>query len=181
MAEEEAARATRVQESYRQLSVAATTLNTASDALSKSISDLDAVLRKLGLGVSAWIPFREERPVDTTLARYETDEIGYAKSGGKWCLSIRTGLRSGQIGLGDDVFEQWPFNEAPRALRVRAVTKIPDLLDQLNKDAIAAAKNIADKAAEVDQLTVAMVAIAADDTPPLPVSPISARPSGWKR
>ena len=44
----------RVSSSYRQLSLAASHLNIVSDELGKSISVLDAALKKLNLGISTW-------------------------------------------------------------------------------------------------------------------------------
>ena len=152
MAAKEASRTSRVQQSYQQLSVASNILNTASDKLSKSIVELEGSLRRLGLGITSWVAFTTSHSREQM--QYSFDEVGYAKSGGKWGLHIRT--RSGHEGMDEDDVEQWPFNEAPRALRVRAVAKIPNLLDELVKDATAAAKNIAEKAAEVEELSAAM-------------------------
>ena len=38
--------------------------------------------------------------------------------------------------------EEWLFNEAPRHLRVRAITKVPDLLGKLDQEAKAVAERI---------------------------------------
>ena len=119
-------------------------------------------MRNLSLGITGWVTFADRSP-DHDANLYDFDQVGYAKSGGKWGLSIRTWSGYSEA-EGSDKIEHWPFNEAPRALRVRAVAKIPALLDRLNKDAIAAAKSIAEKAGEVDQLTAAMTAIAAFET-----------------
>lgn len=146
----------RVQESYRQLSVAATTLNSASDKLGASITALDVGLKKLNLGISAWVHFSEWHYEDGF--RYQYDDIGYAKIGGKWGLAIRT--IAGNEADGDQDSEQWPFNESPRGFRVRAVMKIPDLFETLIKEAGEIAKTVNQRSDEVDLLTEAINAIA---------------------
>ena len=146
----------RVQESYRQLSVAATNLGSASDKLGASITALDLALRKLNLGISAWVHISGGHYEDGF--RYQYDDVGYAKIGGKWGLAIRT--VGGNEADGDRDVDSWPFNDSPRLLRVRAVPKIPDLLETLIKEAGEITKTISKRSDEVDLLTGAINAIA---------------------
>jgi hypothetical protein len=53
---------------------------------------------------------------------YYYEQVGFAKINGKWSLAIRT--VDGDVRDDDDI-ESWPFNEAPRGLRVKAVYKLP--------------------------------------------------------
>ncbi len=141
--------AQRVQDSYRKLSEVATALNTASDKLGASISLLDLALKKLSLGISSWVHFNEVRYSDGISYLYE--DVGYTKLGGKWGLAIRT-VPGNEVADEQDDPESWPFNEAPRALRVRAVVKIPDLLEKLIADASAVIKTVDEQTEVVDAL-----------------------------
>ena len=145
----------RVQEAFRQLSVVAPTLNSASDNLGKSISKLEDRLKVLGLGVSSWVAFSSWESEDRF--QYSLEEIGYTKIAGKWGFSIRT--RSGHEGLGqgEDTVQQWSFNEAPREMRVRSVSSIPDLLEKLIKDATKMVKAVGESAEHVELLATALV------------------------
>src|SRR5579871_464661 len=109
----------RVQKAYKLLSKVASDLNTSSDKLGASISALDDALRKINLGVSSWVHFSESHSEDNL--QYSFEDIGYTKIGGKWGLSIRT--VSGDERAELDHVDQWPFNESPRGLRVKAVKK----------------------------------------------------------
>ena len=145
----------RVQESFLRLSTTAANLNSVSDKLNASISNLEAALRKLGLGITSWVPFTSSTSQDGL--SYWFEEIGYAKVNGRWALAIRT--RSGHEAAESDDIEIWPFNEAPRHLRVRAVKKIPELIDKLNKDAAEIAEQVVARANEVHFLGAAIMAV----------------------
>jgi hypothetical protein len=142
----------RVQQTFRQLSVASTALNTISDKLGESIANLDGGLKKLNLGISSWVHFSEGSSEDGFY--YSFDDVGYAKIGGKWGIAIR--CVSGTQSESEDNVEQWAFNDAPRNLRVKAVVKIPDLFEKLLKDAEEITKKVASQIEEVDILTRAI-------------------------
>ena len=151
----------RVQSSYRQLSVAATTLNTASDELGRSVAELDSALKKLKLGISSWVQFDKGHSEDGLY--YSYSEVGYAKIGGKWgiALGMANGFEPDPDGHSE---EHWLFNDAPRELRVRAIKKIPDLLDRLSIDAVETTTRINEKAEEVRQFASAISTVV-DQTP----------------
>jgi hypothetical protein len=146
--------AKRVHDSCRQLAEVAPTLNSASDRLGVSVSKLEDHIKPLGLGVTSWVPFSSWHSQDGF--QYSFEEIGYAKIGGKWGIAIRT--RSGNEAYPEDDGDSWAFNEAPRDLRVRAVAKIPDLLEKLIKDTASMAKTVAESADQVDIFAEAFTA-----------------------
>ena len=114
----------RLQNSYRQLPLVATSLNTESDKLNASVTRLETLLKKHPIGVSSWVSFNESSDGN----RYSSDEVGFAKINGKWGLAIRS--VSGHMQYPDsEECETWPFNESPRRLRVNAVSKFPELLE----------------------------------------------------
>jgi hypothetical protein len=139
----------RIQKSVQQLPAAAVSLNSATDQLGKSISELDAVLKKFSLGVPTWVPFTETNP--HWFPDIYQEEVGYAKVGGKWGVAIRT-VEAHDPRESPDI-EQWLFADAPRLFRVQAVEKIPDLIEALLTNAANMTETIINKAAEVDALT----------------------------
>jgi len=142
----------RVRKLIEQFPAAASNLNNATDKLGKSVGRIEAVLKKYSLGVPTWVTFNGSP--DTTPSYYHED-LGYTKISGKWGIAIRTvsgDLRSDE---GDRV-ECYLFNDAPRLLRVLAISKIPDLLAALLESAAAMSKDLTDKAAEVDALASAI-------------------------
>lgn len=147
----------RVQSSYRQLAAAANNLNNVSDQLGETIAELDGALKKLNIGISAWVSVSishyEQDPT-----QYEGEELGYAKIAGKWGIGIRTisGDEDTPFGLEETIKDQWHFNDAPRDLRLRAIDKIPELFERLTTDANASAQRIQQKLAHAKQLAAAI-------------------------
>jgi hypothetical protein len=159
VAAEEVKPAQRVQHVFKQLSEVATDLNRASDELSKPIGVCEVSLKKLNLGVPAW--------VTTSKGTDERGEwwdrgIGYTRLKGLWSISLRTRL-------GDQVTteeEVWAFNEAPRWLRIEAVAKLPELLDALLRQAQETTTKIRARIAQTNELAEA-IRSAAEDIPAL--------------
>lgn len=146
----------RVQKSFRQLSIAATTLNEVSDQLGKAIAELDSGLKRLGLGVTTWVEFARSCSEDNFYYSYE--EIGYAKIGGKWGIALRS--VSGCESDSPDSVELWLFNDGPRELRLRAVEKIPELFEKLKKEVDLATKKVINKMEQANALVAAVNSIA---------------------
>jgi hypothetical protein len=150
----------KVRKSFQQLSTVATQLNEVSDQLSASISSLETSLKKLSLGVSSFVEFYSSRSEDNF--HYYSEDLGYTKIGGKWGFAIRT-IHGNESDEQDNI-EMWSFNEAPRALRVKAVAKVPELFDQLSKEATAMIKTLSERVNEVNLLAGAVA-----DTESLPI------------
>src|SRR5260370_15609914 len=130
--------ADRVQTSYKQLSLVATSLNAASDELVEAVSVFDAALKKLNLGISAWVVLSGNDDEDHD---WWSRDIGYTRVGDTWGIALKTA--SGNYGCPDrDSEEKWLFRDAPRWMRIEAVGKIPDLLEALLKQAEDTTKKI---------------------------------------
>ena len=148
--------ASKVRSSFERLSKTASSLNSASDRLNKAIEALNDALKKLNLGVASWVTFSswEDGPL------YEVEELGYAKWGGKWQITLRKTLED-QNRPEDVPAEEsgWVFTEAPREMRIRAIPSLPKLIDKLNEDAEAATRTIANKTEEAEAFAVAISSI----------------------
>jgi hypothetical protein len=118
--------------SFSRLAASAARLNKASDDLSKAIAPIEAVLKKLNLGISKWYMYAGHGPDHEGYCW--SSEIGYAKVAGKWCIALAE--RSGYVDTPETELEtEWAFNDAPRQLRIRAVKEIPNLIDALVEEA----------------------------------------------
>jgi hypothetical protein len=156
----------RVETSYRKLSAVASDLNFTSDELGKSISELDAALKKLNLGIPVWVTIRRETDEE---GWFKNEDLGYDKIGGTWGIGLRTvtGYYNDPEGERSD---WWLFNDGPRPLRLSAIEKIPELLEKLSTESDEAAKKIRARLAEVQEVA-AVVKKAAEE----PVKRIIAR------
>jgi prefoldin subunit 5 len=151
----------RVESSFKQLSTAAQTLHSASDDLRKVIRQLDASLKKLGLGFPAWVQISGSQDE----VQYWNRDLGYARIGGKWGLALRD-VTGNLTDTEDDAEEVWAFNDAPRAMRIEAVGKIPDLLEKLLQQTEETTKKLQSKIAQAAELASVFADITG--TPALP-------------
>ena len=142
----------RISSSYKQLTQAATELNAVSDELGKFVTALDAALRRLNLGIATWL--RLESREDGS-GNYTKRDLGYAKVGNKWGIALRT-MSGNHNDVEDSNVEEWLFNDAPRALRIEAVEKLPDLFENLIKEADVAIKKVKAQTISARQLAAAL-------------------------
>ena len=115
----------RVSAAFEKLATFAPELNAVSDELAKPILAINKALQTLNLGVAAWVTFEEQQHEGELLSVHS---IGYAKVAGRWGIAIRyEGTDSG----GEPETREWPFGDAPRSLRLKALDHLPALLDEL--------------------------------------------------
>lgn len=132
----------RIANRFKQLKASAAALNAASDELGKSISALDAALKRLNLGISAWEFIVSH--LDQSTGEFSNQKIGYCKVQGRWGIALSTAEGFVQDPDGGSQ-EIWLFNDAPRALRVEAIEKLPDLLEKLVEEADTTTAKITEK------------------------------------
>ncbi|MCY4659086.1 MAG: hypothetical protein OXF93_04630 [Acidobacteria bacterium] len=139
----------RVSKAFGTLASSAAELNTVSDELAVPIRAIDAVLQKLNLGVSEWVPFWTQRSDEHEYVQQRS--LGYGKISGDWGLAIRT--YAGFYADDQPSVEEWLFNDAPRSYRLEAVEKIPDLLDALSETARKTTQDLKAKVALTQQVS----------------------------
>ena len=148
----------KIQTFYPRLVQAAGELNSASDQLAKPIATWEAILKKLNLGISAWVELSGSDEGD-----YWWDRgIGYAKVKDTWGIAIRTRSGTGSGDPNEEEEQTWPFNEAPRWMRIEAVGKLPDLLEALLKQAEDTTKKIKVSSTKASEYAEALSKIAED-------------------
>jgi len=150
----------KIQATFKQLTHAAVDLNIASDGLNKPIYSCEAALKKLNLGVSAWVQLSG---ADSRNGLWWERCLGYTQMKDRWGIALRT--RQGHHADDEgDTEEFWSFNDAPRWMRIEAVAKLPDLLDALLKQAEDTTQKITKKIAQANELVDAISKVADDFT-----------------
>lgn len=146
----------RVSSAYKQLSAAASELNAVSDELGKFVGALDGALKRLNLGITTWI--RLDSREDGS-GNYIKRDLGYAKIGGRWGIAIRSMIGNHNT---PDISnaEEWLFNDAPRALRLECVEKLPELFEGLIKEAEAVTAAVRARSGQAQQLAHILTEIA---------------------
>lgn len=139
---------TDVQASLRKLASISQNLNAVSDKLTEELTSVESALKKLKLGVTAWVNlFTEE------LAGGEecVTSLGYCKHSGKWGLFIFECIAGcepdGQI---------TPLREASRDLRVKAAEEIENLIERLAEEASETTAKIAKRTDELKKIAKAL-------------------------
>ncbi|MFZ0882696.1 MAG: hypothetical protein WAN14_04810 [Candidatus Acidiferrales bacterium] len=153
---------------FRELSSVASTLNTASDELTKVVTLLDEALRSLNIGIAAWTTFTSytSEPAE----EFDYEQIGYCKVNGKWGIAIQRVW--GNYNRGEDEIDgPWLFSDAPREMRLNSVDKIPELIGVLSQKASETAKKIQEKTLEVRELAGVIERIASAKKTGLPPPP----------
>jgi hypothetical protein len=148
-----------VQKQFQALTSVASSLNAASDALTKVVATLDEALKKLNVGLPAWVTFRFRIDENPQPGDYDEDQIGYCKIRGTWGIALRHIWGNTKSADGDSE-GPWLFNDAPRDMRIDGVDDIPKLIQELCKRATETTKMVVDKTQEVRELASAITQIA---------------------
>jgi len=120
----------RLRSSFEKLSSSAQSLNTATDELTKLAASFDVALKKLNLGIEAWVNIATGSDESGNRSYY--DQLGYAKIAGKWGLALRQ-LECDEHSGDEEITQEWLFADAPRDLRVSAVSRLPELIQKLQE------------------------------------------------
>ncbi|ROZ61491.1 hypothetical protein [Ramlibacter sp. WS9] len=137
-----------IQSLFPSLEAKAARLHTASDSANELLSSIESRLIQLNLGVEVWF----SRPIDSTdqegdIGPNETSShvvqiLGFAKAEGKWSLAVKpmravSGFFQGDM---DCPFVNHyadgpvtPLLKASRALRISAMTVMPEFLVEIEK------------------------------------------------
>ncbi len=111
------------------------------------VTTLDSALQRLNLGIVVWVEVSRNHD-EKFPATFECEQLGYAKTNGNWGLAIRKLLGNVNSPENSKVRDIWLFNDAPRGVRLRAVEKLPEVIDQLARSAMRTAERLKKKVAE---------------------------------
>ena len=146
----------RVSADFKKLKASAAALNEVSDEIAEPVSAIDAALRRLNLGISAWVQFAGND--DPTTGDYWYRSVGYDKvSSRAWGIAICYRIvDADQVVRHDD---EWLFNEAPRAYRLEALDKLPQLVEKLTTVADKTTGALRKKVAVTKQVATAITGV----------------------
>lgn len=106
-----------MEDSMRQLMALAPQLNNVRDTLREGVEQFEAVLKKLNLGVSAWVISAQSEET--------VRKVGYTKYAGHWGIHVSYDGRNGE----DETI--WSFGDSPSYMRAEAIPLFPELLAKL--------------------------------------------------
>ena len=133
---------------FRQLAESSQNLENAVSEWKKHVSTLNVALKRLKIGVSAWLQIASG---GDEANEWWTRELGYASVKGDWCIALRKQWGHYQF-PNDDKEEVWRFEDAPRWLMVESAGKIPDLLETLVKRTDETTQKVTKQAKETEEL-----------------------------
>jgi hypothetical protein len=141
----------RITSSFKQLALVSDDLNSAADEFNKTISGLDAALKGLRLGVSAW---HRVAGNEDEYGTYWSRDIGYTNVDNKWGIGIRRTF--GDSNRDEHNEEVWLFADAPRWMGIESIGRLPDLFDDLIKRTEETTAKIKAKTSEAKELAAAI-------------------------
>lgn len=136
----------RVASSIKQLSTASKDLEIVANQLSGYICSIERILEHLNLRVPAWYEMAGRKDGDY----YWSRDVGYAEIDHKWRIAIRT--TEGWHGSDQHSQECWVFNDAPRWMCIDAISKLPDLIDDLTKKTVDTTAKLRKKTVEAAEI-----------------------------
>ncbi len=153
--------ASEIQTNLKQLATSAHALNKLSDQLTKEVAEIEDTINRLNLGVTANVRFEHWSNEEHT--SYSSWRLAYGKEGGKWGFVIEyvsEDLEDPFAGSHDT----WPFKDSPRDKRIRAVEKIPDLLEALVKQSNELAEEISRKISYTQSIAATLLVAKPEST-----------------
>ena len=148
----------RVAGAFTRLATSADELNAVSDELAEPIRAIEHTLKTLNLGVQAWVTFAGSENPET--GDYSHSSVGYARFHNTWGLAISTMTGNLHTPPEHSDVETWRFNDAPRSLRMEALSVFPDLLDELAKTSNRVTKRLKQGVASTKQVALTLAEMA---------------------
>lgn len=144
----------RIAAAFETLTVSAKNINEVSNELAKPVASLERALQRLNVGVACWTKISG----GSDEYDYWSHDVGYARVQREWCLAIRV-VSGNEADPDRENQEVWPFNDAPRYLRIKAVDKLPELIEALIETTNATAKRLREKVAPAQEIAAAVNAL----------------------
>ncbi len=144
----------RISSAFEKLTASAKDINEVSSDLAKPVYSIEHALQNLNLGVACWTKISG----DSDGYNYWSHEVGYSRIKRHWCLGIRT-AEGNEANPEDESEEVWPFNEAPLYLRIKAVDKLPDLIEAMIDATNATTKRVKEKVSPTQEIAAAVSAL----------------------
>jgi methyl-accepting chemotaxis protein len=153
MSDEDVSVTSRTAAALERLQTSAKHFQPVTSALSRSVQQVEQILAVLNLRVACWTEISESvlNGGHTTYSEY----VGYIEHGNRWQIVLSTDKR----GYDDpEPYDEkiWSFNEAPQYLRIKAVDKLPALIDSLAATVDKTAERMAKKLDAAQEIATAI-------------------------
>jgi hypothetical protein len=122
-----------------------TELNDAAREIEKAVHQIEEFLEIRNPAVSAWVTIKSWNDQS---GEYGRTQLGYDLFGYHWHIGIRE-IEGHENFPEEATVKTWRFTQSPRKLRISAVEKLPDLVDELTKEARRTARRLREKTVEV--------------------------------
>jgi hypothetical protein len=132
-----------MQDKLAVLSHLSESLNSVTDTYTKSLAEMQATLRKMNLGIKAWVPLSEVSKSGEPMRNKSIWlELGYAKTREGWGFAVRKvrrerGYYEGELDCPwtDEYIEEdpTPLLKESREVRLEASEQVERLLDELQR------------------------------------------------
>jgi hypothetical protein len=144
----------RISSSIQRLALTTKELNKASDEFGRYAVAVDEGLRKLNIGIEAWFVLRESINPDGS-GDFRDEFVGYARMNGTWGLALKV-VKGNKNFPEDWRTERWVFNEGPRSMRISAIDKLPELLEELRTKAEKVTRKLQTTTARAEKIAEAV-------------------------
>lgn len=152
--QEEVAMTGNASKSLQKLTSVSKSLNDITDQLNAELSLIESSLKKMNLGVYGWVQIgiTNELVPEMGGVVHNIEEIGYGRYQGKWALLFDSYCQE----IGPDPDTVTLLRDAPRESRIKAVSRIPELLDKLAEEASKLADKAVESAAQAKEIASAL-------------------------
>ena len=116
-------------------------------------------LNALNPGVTAWMTVSKITLDENRPWALREERLGYDKTKGRWGLTLHLFSVDDPDGDWEEI-DAWLFNDAPRSLRLRAVERVPELIEALAREATHTAERVSEGAGYARELARAISALA---------------------
>ena len=118
----------RMSAAFSRLRTSASQIKALSNELDQHVDALERALAKLDLRVACWTRLSEWMGPDNDT--FKRTYVGYSEHKRRWRIVVQTS--EGRDSFPDESDDTtWTFEEAPQYLRVKAVDKLPELVEDL--------------------------------------------------
>jgi hypothetical protein len=136
------------------------TLNSLTDQLTEQVAQVESVVNVLNLGLRVSIIVHSYSGDDEPWLSSDL-RLSYDKNDGKWGFEIEEYDEDHNTDRRHN-YKSWKFKDAPRALRLEVVQRIPDLIKEMVKESEVAAKQVTEKLGDAKSIASSLQKLALD-------------------
>jgi len=142
---------------HEDLSAASAELASATSELNLPMEAVEQYLETLNIHIAAWV---KVKGWDDQYDNFWVRELGYDYVGDGWHIAIKE-MSGNSNNPEDTVSRIWAFSKSPKKSRISAVDKLPELMQEIAKEAQKTARRLKEKAAEANAFASSLTTLKA--------------------